>query len=237
MEVIEYVALARSGHHAIVNWFLKNMIGQQCSFNWQVTIAGDSGLVHWNDSTVYVESCLNELKKLDEPNILSICYDNELYDFSHVNKLNATYRKCIFNGWEVKKTRRFLVIRDFYNNLVSRMKMFHDLNEERSFYDERFISVWKNHARACVENKIDYIKYEDWLTSTEKRQELLSKFGVKEKYDNTNISGKESSFGKSKDYLNRYDSNLVPENIKELIRKDGELHYLIGKMNYKYVEI
>lgn len=237
MEVIEYVALARSGHHAIVNWFLKNIIGQECSFNWQLTIAGDSGLLHWNDSTVFVEESMNELKKMEKPNILSISYDNELYDFSYINKHNAPYRTCVFNGWEVTKTRKFLVIRNFYNNLISRMRMFHDLNEPRAFYDEKYISTWKNHARACVENKVDYIKYEDWLTSKDKRQELLSKFGVKEQYDNTNIKGTHSSFGNSKDYLNRFDPNLIPEEIKNLIRKDNELHYLIGKLGYNYIEI
>jgi len=237
MEVIEYVALARSGHHAIVNWFLKNIIGQECSFNWQLTIAGDSGLLHWNDSSVFVEASLEELKKMKEPNILSICYDNELYDYSHVNKLNAPYRKCVFNGWEVTRTRKILIIRNFYNNLISRMKMFHDLNEPRAFYDEKYISVWKNHARACIEKKVDFIKYEDWLTSKEKRQELLSKFGVNELYDNTNVRGKQSSFGNSKDFLNRFNPEIVPENIKELIRKDNELHYLIGKMGYDFVQI
>jgi len=66
---------------------------------------------------------------------------------------------------------------------------------------------------------------------------LLSKFGVKEQFDNTNINGKHSSFGNSKDYLNRFDPNLIPEEIKMLIRKDNELHYLIGKLGYNYVEI
>lgn len=237
MEVIEFVALARSGHHAMVNWFLKNLIGQECSFDWQITIVGDSGLIHWNDSTVFVQESLNEFKKMHRPNILSVSYDNVFYDFSHINKINAPYRKCLFNGWEITKTRKILFIRNFYNNLISRMKMFHDLKEPRAFYNEQYISVWKNHALACINNKVDYLKYEDWLTSTEKRQTLLEKFGVKEQFDNTKIKGTHSSFGNSKDYLNRFDPTLIPEEIKTLIRKDNELHYLLAKLGYDYVEI
>lgn len=237
MEIIEFIGLARSGHHAMMNWFFKNMIDEEFHREWQVTVFGDSGWTHWNDSTVFYEQCLNGFKTTEKPNVLSISYDNEPWEFSFINRNNSPYRKGIFHGWEYTKTTKIVFIRDFYNNLVSRIKMFHELNEPRAFYDDKFIKIWKNHVKACLEQKVIFITYEDWLTKKEKRLELLSNFNVRERYDNTQISGTHSSFGESKNYLKRFDANLVPDHIKEIIRKDNELHYLIGKMGYEYKEI
>lgn len=237
MEVIEFYGLARSGHHAMMNWFFKNMIGEEYTREWQITVFRDCGWTHWNDSTVFFEQSLQALKTTDKPNILSISYDNVNWEFSHISEDVSPYRGGHFQEWDYSKKIKIVFIRDFYNNLVSRIKM-HDIEgEPRAFYDERFLEVWKNHAYACLDNKVIFIKYEDWLLDRNKRIELLEKFNCKEIYDNTQISGTHSSFGDSKNYLNRFDSNLVPEKIKELIRKDSELHYLIGRFGYGYKKI
>lgn len=237
MEIIEFTGIARSGHHAMMNWFFKNMVDFEYHNEWQVTVFGDCGWTHWNDATIFYEQCLNVMDTLNKPNILSISYDNEFWDYSHINHSNSPFNRGVFKGWEYTRTHKILFIRDFYNNLVSRINMFHNRNEPRAFYDEKFLEIWKNHAKACLEGKVNFIKYEDWLQNKDKRVELLDKFNVKERFDNTQVSGTHSSFGDSKNYLNRFDANLIPEHIKEIIRKDNELHYLIGKMGYDYKEI
>lgn len=234
MKLIEFIGLARSGHHAMMNWFFKNMIGLEYNHEYQVNVFGDSGWTHWNDSTIFFEQSLKSFTTLDKPNILSISYDNVEWEYSHINKSNSPFHKHFFNGWQINQTYKIVFIRDFYNNLVSRKKMFHNLNEPRAFYDEKFIDVWKNHARACVENKVFYIKYEDWLSNKNKRVELLGHFNVTEKFDNSKVSGTPSSFGNSKDYLKRFDKNEISEEIKNLIKEDNELHYLIGKLGYEF---
>ena len=237
MEIIEFIGLARSGHHAMMNWFFKNMVDEEYTREWQITVFGDKGWTHWNDSTVYYEQASNALKTTEKPNILSISYDNEPWEISFINPTNTPYKRGVFQGWEYTKSSKIVFIRDFYNNLVSRIKMFHNQNEPRAFYDDKFLNVWKNHAKACLSDKVNFIRYEDWLQNKEKRVELLNKFNVKERYDNTQVSGTHSSFGDSKNYLKRFDHTLVPDHIKDLIRKDNELHYLIGKMGYEYKEI
>ena len=237
MEIVEFIGLSRSGHHAMMNWFFKNMVDDEYNQEWQINVFGDKGWTHWNDSTVFYEQSLTALKTLDKPNIFSISYDNKPWEFSFMNPTNTPYKKGVFEGWEYTRTFKIVFIRDFYNNLVSRIKMFHELDEPRAFYDEKFIEIWKNHARACLDKKVNFIRYEDWLLDKNKRVELLNRFNVNERYDNTQINGTHSSFGDSKNYLKRFDTNLVPEHIKQIIRKDNELHYLIGKMGYNYEEI
>jgi len=51
------------------------------------------------------------------------------------------------------------------------------------------------------------------------------------------MNGTSSSFGEHKNVLNRFDMVDLPEDVKEIIRKDNELHYLIGALGYKYREI
>jgi len=48
MNLIETIALRRSGHHAIMSWYIKNLLG---SANWDYTITVQAGTksVIWND--------------------------------------------------------------------------------------------------------------------------------------------------------------------------------------------
>jgi len=51
------------------------------------------------------------------------------------------------------------------------------------------------------------------------------------------IRGTQSSFVENKDLEKRFEQVEIPEETKEIIRKDSELHYLIGRLGYEYKSI
>jgi hypothetical protein len=135
-------------------------------------------------------------------------------------------------------------LRDFYNNLTSRIKSNQreiftkwDSGEPHLFkVDQVFIDRWKNQARACVENKVSYLKFEDWLFKPETREKFLfENFGVRDFYGIEGIKGSQSSFEKNDEsYTERYKGVEIPEETKELIMQDSELRYLIESLGYDY---
>jgi hypothetical protein len=66
---------------------------------------------------------------------------------------------------------------------------------------------------------------------------MLEVFNVYDRVGIDNINGTTSSFGEHKNVMNRFNMVELPEEIKDLIRKDNELHYLIGALGYEYKEI
>jgi hypothetical protein len=245
MEIFEFNSIARSGHHVIMHWFLKNMTGRYPTGQFQVAALG-SDWVHWNDSTLNFDSCLNAF--LDpgcipykKPTHLSVSYDDSLPLVSHFTT-NGFYgnRNYKYVGeWEITKINKIIIIRDFYNTLVSRYKMFYNdpnlgVPNPRSTYNQEFIDLWKRYAKVCLKNIVPFIKFEDWVLSKSKRVELLDKFGATEVYDNTEVDGTASSFNDKKDVLNRWDPDILPDEILDLIYKDNELHYLIGALGYDF---
>jgi hypothetical protein len=103
---------------------------------------------------------------------------------------------------------------------------------------EHFIFRWKSQARACVENKVSYLRFEDWLTNKSVREDFLYReFKLKDIFGIDNIQGTTSSFGDREKVLSRLNDVEIPEETKKLIRKDSELHYLLAKMGYDYIKI
>ena len=140
---------------------------------------------------------------------------------------------------------RVIVIRDFYNLLASRLKanenkIFKKWNDNVHLLEvgEHFTFRWKSHANACLYNNTPYLRFEDWLNHKEVREEFLYKnFGLIDNFGIKNVFGTISSFGSHDGVQDRSKQMEFPEEIKELIRKDNELHYLIGALGYEYKEI
>jgi hypothetical protein len=66
---------------------------------------------------------------------------------------------------------------------------------------------------------------------------LYDTFGLKDIFGTKNVEGTRSSFGDRTNVMNRHKELDLPEETKELIRKDGELHYLMGALGYEYKKI
>lgn len=242
MNILEIVAARRTGQHAIISWLVKNLT------NMNLTLQNDGGafkmefvnekLIFWNDANLDQEFGLNLFKgshlygKLEN---LIINYEDTKYDYSFFS-LNEIYRGPLsynrFPEINVNYGYRLLLIRNFYNCLASRYN-----SKTKPRIDNIFIDIWKNNAKHVLENPKNSLKFEDWLSNTEKRKQILfDYFKITERYTPNDISGRKSSF-ETNDYNNRFDSTIIPDNIKQLIRKDTELHYLIGALGYEYKEI
>jgi hypothetical protein len=250
MNFYEVIATHRSGHHSMMNWVIKNLCGFQCTWEYKMNILNDSGLYQLNCANHDIPVSFNLYKDFqDKYKELIVSYEDTFWDYTIWNE-SQTYQGKLslkLEGNTILNYKRIIFIRDFYNNLASRVKA----NENQNFktFEEKqvvqfdvagkFIERWKNQAKACVENKVSYLKFEDWISSPEKRKQFLFNItGLDEVYTNDNIIGTHSSFkDSSKDLNNRINQVNLPESTKELIRKDNELHYLMGALGYEYKEI
>jgi len=242
MNLIETIALRRSGHHAIMSWYIKNLLN---SANWDYTITVQKGTktVIWNDGG-YNENEVDMVRNLKFiPENIFINYEDKGSDFTFFEKTH-TYKGIMrlnkYEEFKFNDSNRILIIRDFYNNLCSRIKQ----NEKQDFKmntEKIFIDTWKDHAKSILNDEIHHIKYEDWLTCDDCRKKFLQDvFGIKERVKKEQAKGTHSSYDTKSteyDYLNRFDPTIIPDDVKKLIREDNELHYLIGALGYTYREI
>jgi hypothetical protein len=247
MNIIEVFGLSRSGHHAVINWIIKNLCGLESEMKWKLDLLNGSGVIYINEANLdtevtfkYIEEHLKEIKYL----VLS--YENTSIDYTILNRKNIYHSPTCVDlplFEKVNKVHRVIVLRDFYNNLASRIEAnnrekvkFRDGTIFQWDIDENYINLWKEHAKGYLYLENRHIKFEDWLYKDELRKKFLSKnFGIDEKYDN-NVEGTHSSFGDN-NYLNRVDRVEIPDNIKKIISNDSELHYLMGKLNYQYKKL
>lgn len=242
MNLFETIALRRSGHHAVMSWYIKNLIGDS-NWDYLVTIQAGTKSVIWNDGG-YNENEIEIVRGLkNKPKEIFINYEDKHSDFTFFEKTH-TYRgpKRLnkYDDFYFDESKRILIIRDFYNNLCSRITQ--NRKQERQMnISQGFIDRWKNHAKSIINDEIHYIKYEDWLTCNDCRKRFLQDvFGIKEIVKKEQAKGTHSSYDTKSteyNYLNRFDPTIIPDDVKKLIREDNELHYLIGALGYTYREI
>jgi len=244
MKVVEVFGLARSGHHAVINWLIKNLCGVESEMKWKLDLLNDRGVIYINEANLDLEVTFKYIKEhIEKIKYLVLSYENVDTDFTILNDRKVyDSPNCIdlplFT--EVEKTYRIVVLRDFYNNLASRIeandKEKVKLRDGTIFQwdiNENFVNLWKKHAKSYLSLNNRHIKFEDWLNDENIRKKFLfENLQLDEMYSNE-VIGTHSSFGDN-NYLNRIDKVKVPPETKDLISKDTELHYLIGKLNYNY---
>ena len=242
IDTIEMIGLKRSGHHAVMNWIINNLTHQQVDYWYKYIRLGETNFWILNDSSHKIEE--GGKMFLD-----TIEYSKTIPDTFLVNYEDTKTNYCLFNndkiykgkkskyefyGHDIKLDSRILIIRNFYDNIFSRYLGVENRIVVEAFYDERFIDLWKNHAKFYLSNKDRCLKFDDWVNDSNKRNKFLKcNFNISEMFGIENIHGTSSSNTKGieKDY------SIIPENIKELIRKDNELHNLIGSLGYEYKEL
>lgn len=247
MKIFEIFGLSRSGHHAMTNWLIKNFCGEECSMSWKLNIMSN-GLFYINEGNLDEELTLKYINdQKDRIRVLIISYENCKVDYSILNDLKIYKGPLSINNNDVAhfdQNYRIIFLRDFYNNLASRIKS----NEENLATTREgilqpwdvgvnFIKEWKNMATNFNEKDFVCLKFEDWLTKKDVRNNFMKKIINNGEIYNNEVRGTHSSFGKKDGLLQRYDMIKIPEEIKELIRKDSELHYLLGKLEYEYRKI
>lgn len=247
MKIIEVFGLSRSGHHAIINWILKNLSGVESEMKWKLDLLNGRGVMYINEANLDIDMTFKYIQEHHE-NIkyLVLSYENVHENYTILNE-NKIYDSptCFETPLKIniEEVYRIFILRDFYNNLASRIKVNQEnkvkLRDGTVFQwdvEENFINLWKEYAKNSIDGKIYFIKYEDWYLKDKIRKKFLKKtLNLKELYDNK-VTGTHSSFG-DKNYMDRYKEVELSSKIKKLIKEDNELHYLIGKLGYEYREL
>lgn len=241
MNLLEIIATKRSGHHAMLNWLIKNLFDVQINHWYKLTFLSGKNAWHWNDTSKKIEEgerlFREAISKNEIPNFLLVNYEDTPSNycfFSNDKKYKGKLTQYKFDDINITLKNRVIFIRDFYDTIHSRYLGVKNGVVIDGYYDKNFINLWKNHAIYSLKNPTNVLKFEDWKEKKDKRDKfLINNFGIHEMFDSSNIIGTKTSNIKSeiKDY------SIIPEEIKELIRKDNELHYLIGAMGYDYKKI
>ena len=248
MKLLEIVGFSRSGLHAVINWFLKNLTNYEAPFEYKLDLTNGRGVVYISEANLDTNMTFKYIDdQAPSAKFMILCYENVNPNYTLLNK------QKMYDGYfsidvpslsHVESHHRLHIIRNFYDNLASRVKS----NRESIFKDrdgnpfhfnvgEEFIHQWKQQAKSIVENKVHHLKFEDWCTNKSYRNEIIKKYtGSNEMYD-TNVKGTPSSFGSNDDIFNRKKLVDLDEHTINLIKKDNELHYLLGRLGYEYIEL
>jgi hypothetical protein len=249
MKLFEVTALCRSGHHAVLNWIIRNLSGQQCVWTYKMNLL-DNGLRVLSEANHDIPLSYKFIEEqLKDTSILISGYEDTSWNYS-IFSSDFVYKGP--NSLDISKSYGFdyhskiVIIRDFYSNLSSRIKA----NENKKFqkWDDNqphffdvgveYINRWKNLAKSCIDDKVPFIKFEDWITNENIRKSfLMDNFQVKDIYGTSDIIGTNSSFGNLDKVKDRMGEIEIPNEVKKFISKDNELHYLMGALGYKYREI
>lgn len=241
MKIYEILGLARSGHHAMTNWVIKNLCGADCDMNYKLNIMPNRQLYYINEGNLDKDltfQYINDHK--DHMRSLLISYENCNYDYSVLAE-NETYNSPLSiihpDVFYFTENKRIIFIRDFYNNLASRIQN-NLVAEHKWSIGVDFINMWKNHAQAILDDKAIGLKYEDWMTDKDIRNKVMNQIMGCNEFHDHKVRGTNSSFSPTDTaYTNRINQVDVPEETKQLIQDDNELHYLIGKLNYQYIQL
>lgn len=246
MKVYEFLALSRSGHHSVVNWVIRNTVGFQCDWKYKLTQMGSNGFFYLNEANHDIPLSFEYvLEKKDLVKKLYLNYEDTPGDYTLFND-DRIYRGPLslsFNGVEnVEFIGRVVIIRDFYNLLASRIKSNEnkvlkkwDDNQHLLDVGEQCIFRWKSQAKFCVYNNTPYLRFEDWLSNKVVREKFLfDNFGLVDHFGIKEVNGTASSFGSRNGLTERHKQIDIPQEIVSLIKKDNELHYLMGRLGYDH---
>lgn len=236
---IEIYGFGRSGHHAMIQWLIKNITGEQYErTNQKLKTLPDNSLMYINEGNLdqhVTEEYLRDYGGVYNNVIIS--YEDSLPNHTVLTNNNICKIDNTIENEHVihfKKSKRLFFIRDFFNNIASRHKRNKFNGNERFIVKERFIELWKAHAYSILEDNQKYLKYEDWLFSNKKRNVLIKNvLNHNELYDNQNIYGTHSSFDDN-DYLNRFNESDFSSDHLDMIYSDRDLEYVIKEMGYEY---
>tara|TARA_Y100000034_G_scaffold135536_1_gene207860 strand:- start:14178 stop:15368 length:1191 start_codon:yes stop_codon:yes gene_type:complete len=186
---INLVGLARTGHHAIMEWIIRNnapsLYYNNCMANKYPQLA-----VSCVDGENVVETSIKELAGDYREKLANFNANIEIYDYMNVD-VNR------FRDMRPFETT-YLVVRDVYNFLASCFV--------RKIHSTKKISLWKNHVRCAIQEEcrsVDLvINYNAWCDDSIYRNKIAAAIG----FNSDNGTHIKSKIGKSMFDSNNYDS-------------------------------
>lgn len=206
---VNFYSLCRSGHHAIIYWFLKNLGTLTTIIEDQKYQITNEPIYFYNNVTLY---------NLEHPSNYKLLVKNFEDEYYFYNK------------------NSFVIIRDFLNLICSRYKIW---GSQLSYDPENCISgiyllidVWKQYVLAAELHPDNAIVYNKWLTDKEYRNHVSKNIGYLNIKDDTTtvppFANGSSFIGIAKEtdiskYTNRYQQIKLPDDIVAVILNDDEL--------------
>ncbi|MHA1469269.1 MAG: hypothetical protein ACTSSP_01765 [Candidatus Asgardarchaeia archaeon] len=253
---IRVLGLKRTGHHAVINWIIKQTKGTVCFIN---DVKVDRNPFRTSNAYSSIKDRKKQMKgDLRKKDLLIYSYEDKLWE------------ECITQFYEdnresyVGKSKEkidILIVRDPFNHFASRLKTnrkkclwsWGEENEENAKY---YMEKWKNHTKKYLHFKesenVVIIDYNKWARNKPYREELANRLGIEftdDGFEEITKAGGGSAFtgrkldGKASqmDILNRwkvfygdpYYLSLFDKEIMELSKKiwtEEELRYMYVKI-------
>ena len=92
MKIFEIFGLSRSGHHAVINWMIKNVCGHEAEMKWKLDLLNGKGVTYINEANLDVEITLEYIKEQSQnTKFLFLSYENCDLNFSVLNSQRQYY--------------------------------------------------------------------------------------------------------------------------------------------------
>lgn len=220
--------LCKSGNHAIIFWIIHNL--------------GGYSETHSQREVVYKSSDNNLcfINNINHP----VIGTPKIQDILQYKNILISYED--FFKQDIDQSNDIIVLRDFYNTLASRYRLFKPLlgikNQDYIHTLENLMLYWKHWANLAIQSN-RYIYYNLWLTNKNYRDHTMMKyFNTDNHNDNTefvpNIGSGSSYIGFYKEhdiqnYMSRYYSTSLPDEWRQLVDSDKEISTLCESLLHK----
>lgn len=181
-----FYGLRRSGNHAVLEWLTINL-GQ----------SREREVKKKNRIIIYGDSCyINELNTYNKDDIKKdIEYCKEEYKNMIISYEDL---KPDFNIHGTENFKKIVIIRDIENLFASRYKRWVDTGINGMEIDEEVIKKWKI-ISDCEKDGFLLIKFENWVSSKEYRDNICEKLQIK----NLDITDTITNFGNGSSFTGR----------------------------------
>lgn len=222
-DTLLFFSTRRSGHHAVMNWFL-----HQAPFN----------------TTFYNDVPYDYIIKGEIPKIIAkIRYNENLekhvdcfnFELTPISKLDKIKESDLING----NVKEIIILRDIYNTMASTLRRFKRRQRNQNIQQKTVSDLrdlWIEQAKAILDGH-DHILFNRWFSDEEYRKKIcedmldveysekglqdVPKFGEGSSYDAMSKNHKAQKM----DVLNRY-KNVVDKNLYTLYCHGDEIRKL-----------
>lgn len=198
---IQFFGLQRSGNHAVLAWIFQQFSRPVCFFN--LVKPFEDPVLHWRYANLpnivalprgpvegspgAEERCRRRLQRLEEirsskKQLLAYSYEN--FPLAQLARRELIKDREALIGLS-SRIERILLLRDFYNWIASRIRLFEVKGQQLPRSLEGLVSLWISYAREFVGEtrhmdgeSVTKISYNRWTKDHAYRSELLTGLGV-----------------------------------------------------------
>lgn len=181
-----FYGLRRSGNHAILEWLTINL-GESTKRE----VVKRNRIISYN-SACYMNE-VNTYNKIDIKEDIKFCKDNYKDIITSFEDVTPD-----FNIEETKEFKKISIIRDIENLFASRYKRWIDTGINGMEIDEEIIKKWKI-ISDCEKDGVLLIKFENWVSSKEYRDNICEKLQIKK----LDITDTITNFGNGSSFTGR----------------------------------